>query len=223
MNSINRLIVSLASVVIIAAAVVTILVSAGALDYRFLPWGLDPDGESEASAEQNWAAEAEGANAWLESELRALALLEQPWKAVSIAVAAIVGVLLLLLLYRETLGALRRRETPLLIRTTDLGAVTIEPASVRSLAEQTGIDNSDVSALRCWFTAQRKRADGEPDRITIYCQPSMEMVADVREVSDSLQTSIKDAVERLIGVEVEGVHITRVRLGRAPDHGMRVT
>ena len=207
MDSINRLLVSLAAMVVIALFVVTILVATGALDYRFLPWGLaGAEGYSEAY------------NAWFESELRGLALLGQPWKAISIA-AALVGIgLMLLFLAFQVRGGGQRRETPLLVSSTDLGLLSIDPASIRTLVEHTGTANRSVVDLRCRLSVRRKTPPGGPDRITISCQPRLEMGADLREVRDDVQSRVKEMVERLTGLEVDRVHITRVRYERLPDH-----
>ena len=202
MDSINRLLVSLAAMVVIALFVVTILVATGALDYRFLPWGL---------------AGAEGYG-WFESELRGLALLGQPWKAISIA-AALVGIgLMLLFLAFQVRGGGQRRETPLLVSSTDLGLLSVDPASIRTLVEHTGTANRSVVDLRCRLSVRRKTPPGGPDRITISCQPRLEMGADLREVRDDVQSRVKEMVERLTGLEVDQVHITRVRYERLPDH-----
>ena len=211
MDSINRLLVSLAAMVVIALFVVTILVATGALDYRFLPWGL-------AGAELLGVIESEAYNAWFESELRGLALLGQPWKAISIA-AALVGIgLMLLFLAFQVRGGGQRRETPLLVSSTDLGLLSVDPASIRTLVEHTGTANRSVVDLRCRLSVQRKTPPGGPDRITISCQPRLEMGADLREVRDDVQSRVKEMVERLTGLEVDQVHITRVRYERLPDH-----
>ena len=205
MDSINRLLVSLAAMVVIALFVVTILVATGALDYRFLPWGLA-------------GAEGYGDYAWFESELRGLALLGQPWKAISIA-AALVGIgLMLLFLAFQVRGGGQRRETPLLVSSTDLGLLSVDPASIRTLVEHTGTANRSVVDLRCRLSVRRKTPPGGPDRITISCQPRLEMGADLREVRDDVQSRVKEMVERLTGLEVDQVHITRVRYERLPDH-----
>ena len=218
MDSINRLLVSLAAMVVIALFVVTILVATGALDYRFLPWGLaGAEGYGDYGALLG-VIESESYNAWFESELRGLALLGQPWKAISIA-AALVGIgLMLLFLAFQVRGGGRRRETPLLISSTDLGLLSVDPASIRTLVEHTGTANRSVVDLRCRLSVRRKTPPGGPDRITISCQPRLEMGADLREVRDDVQSRVKEMVERLTGLEVDRVHITRVRYERLPDH-----
>ena len=44
------------------------------------------------------------------------------------------------------------------------------------------------------------------------------MGADLREVRDDVQSRVKGVVERLTGLEVDRVHITRVRYERLPEH-----
>ena len=218
MDSINRLLVSLAAIAVIALFVVAILVVTGALDYRFLPWGhTGTEGYGDYGALLG-VIESEAYNAWFESELRGLALLGQPWKAISIA-AALVGIgLMLLFLAFQVRGGGRRRETPLLISSTDLGLLSVDPASIRTLVEHTGTANRSVVDLRCRLSVRRKTPPGGPDRITISCQPRLEMGADLREVRDDVQSRVKEMVERLTGLEVDRVHITRVRYERLPDH-----
>jgi hypothetical protein len=195
MDSINRLLVSLAAIAVIALFVVAILAVTG---------GIEP----------------ETYNAWFESELRELALLGQPWKAISGA-AALAGIgLMLLLLAFQVRGGGRRRETPLLASSTDLGRLSIDPASIRTLVEHTGMTNRSVVDLRCRLSVRRKTPPGGPDHITISCQPRLEMGADLREVRDDVQGKVKEVVERLTGLEVDRVHINRVRYERLPGHSL---
>ena len=195
MDSINRLLVSLAAIAVIALFVVAILAATG---------GIEP----------------ETYNAWFESELRELALLGQPWKAISVA-AALAGIgLMLLLLAFQVRGGGRRRETPLLVSSTGLGRLSVDPASIRTLVEHTGMTNRSVVDLRCRLSVRRKTPPGGPDHITISCQPRLEMGADLREVRDDVQSRVKEVVERLTGLEIDRVHITRVRYERLPDHGL---
>ena len=203
MVTINRLIVSLAAIVVIALAVVVILVTVGVLEYWFLPWDL---------------TETESASSLFGLELRWLAQLGLLGQTISVAASLAVIVLMLGLLAFETMGATRRRETPLLISSTGLGLLSVEPASIRTLVEHTGSANRSVFDLRCRLNVRRKTPPGGPDHIIISCQPNLEMGADLTEVRDDLQARVKEVVERLTGLAVERVHITRVRYERLPEH-----
>ena len=137
MDSINRLLVSLAAIAVTALFVVAILAVTG---------GIEP----------------ETYNAWFESELRELALLGQPWKAMSVA-AALAGIgLMLLLLAFQVRGGGRRREAPLLVSSTDLGRLSVDPASIRTLVEHTGMTNRSVVDLQCRLSVRRKTPPGGP-------------------------------------------------------------
>ena len=193
MDTMNRLLVSLAAIAAIALFVVAILAATG---------GIEP----------------ETYNSWFESELRELALLEQPWKAISIA-GALAGIgLMLLLLAFQVRGGGWRREMPLLVSSTDLGSLSVDPASIRTLVEHTGMTNRSVVDLTCRLSVRRKTPPGGPDHITISCQPRLEMGADLREVRDDIQCKVKEVVERLTGLEVGRVHLTRARYERLPDN-----
>ena len=56
-----------------------------------------------------------------------------------------------------------------------------------------------------------------PARIVIYCYPLIVLGADVQEVRDDLQARIKEVVERLSGLEVERVNVTRARYDQGQE------
>ena len=96
-----------------------------------------------------------------------------------------------------------RRRRPLLIENAPEGGSTIDIDSVRLLAERTGIVNRNVNSLRCKVKLRRggRRGVG-PSRVTITCYPRLVLGSSTQEISDDLQTRIKEAVERLTGLVV---------------------
>ena len=144
MDRFNRLAVSLAAVVIIALSVIAILVITGGLDYWFLPWGVNEAIPAHDAAALPSNPDVEAGNTWFESELRRLAQLGLPWKALGVVAALAAIVAMMPLLVWEARGGIRRRETPLLVSATSRGTITADPASVRSLVENTGTVNRSV-------------------------------------------------------------------------------
>ena len=202
MNRINNFLVSLMALFLIVSAVVTVLVAADALEYRFLP------GDSAVN---------ETSSAWFESELRGLAELGGAEKTVSIVAAlAVIGLMLGLLALQAKVGT-QRRGIPLLVSSTDLGAFNIDPASVRLLVERTGSYNRDIVDIRCSLRLARKTLAPGPDRVVISCHPVITLGSDAQAVRDDLQARVKEVVERLTGLEVQRVNITRVRYDQGQE------
>ena len=187
---------------LIVSAVVTVLVAADALEYQFLPGG---------------PAEDETSSAWFESELRGLAELGGPEKTVSIVAALAVIGLMLGLLALQAKGGTQRGGTPLLVSSTDLGVFNIDPGSVRLLVERTGSYNRDIVDIRCGLRLARKTLPPGPDRVVISCHPVITLGSDAQAVRDDLQARVKEVVERLTGLEVQRVNITRVRYDQGQE------
>jgi hypothetical protein len=202
MNRINRFLVSLVALFLVVSAVVTVLVAADALEYRFLPGA---------------SAEDEAASTWFESELRGLAESGGAEKTVSIAAALAVIAAMLGLLALQAKGGTQRRGTPLLVSSTDLGVFNIDPASVRLLVERTGSYNRDIVDIRCGLHLARKTLSPGPDRVVISCHPVITLGSDAQAVRDDLQARVKEVVERLTGLEVQRVNITRVRYDQGQE------
>lgn len=193
------------AVVLVAFAVIAILVVIGALNFWFLPWMPN---------------EAETSGAVLGEELRRLAHLDTPGQIASIIAALGVILLMLVLLVLEARSAGRQKK-PLLVSSTDLGVLDIDPDSVLSLAELTGSANESVVDLRCRLKTRGKTPPNGPDHIVITCEPRLDVGANVPTVRDNLQSTIKDTVESLTGLAVDHVHLSRVRYTR-PASGQRV-
>ena len=186
----NRATISLISLLVLVAAIITVLAATEAIDSDFLP------GEEE--------------EAWFYAELKGVADFTGGDQAVTIVVAIVVAVVMLGLFLLEV-RQLRRCEVRLPVSATPEGFLTIEASSVRLLAERTGIVNRNVSSLRCRLGVRRRPPTGDAASIIIECYPRLLLGTDVQEVRDDLQTRIKNTVQRLTGLIVLQVNIVQVR------------
>ena len=186
----NRATISLISLLVLVAAIITVLAATEAIDSDFLP------GEEE--------------EAWFYAELKGVADFTGGDQAVTIVVAIVVAVVMLGLFLLEV-RHLRRREVRLPVSATPEGFLTIEASSVRLLAERTGIVNRNVSSLRCRLGVRKRPPTGDAASIIIECYPRLLLGTDVQEVRDDLQTRIKNTVQRLTGLIVLQVNIVQVR------------
>ncbi len=118
----DRLLVSLVSLVVLAGAVITILV---ALDV------LEPD----------------VLGGWFQSPLESAATSTGGEQALYIAIPIIVGLAMLGLLLMQFITGGQRRA--LMISSTNEGLAMIDRDSVRTLAERTAASNRDVRNVRC--------------------------------------------------------------------------
>ena len=202
MDRVNRIAVSLGAVFIIVSAIITLLVAAGAVNYWFLPGGSDVESES---------------NAWFEPQLRGLAEFQGGGEVAAIVVPIVIIVLMAALLFFQFKPGTGRREPGLPISVTDLGRLNVEADSIRLLAERTGAANRNVVDLRCRLAARRTKPPTVPASIVIACYPQVVMGADIKELRDDLQTRIKEVVERLTGLQVERVNVSRVRYDRGQE------
>ena len=195
----NRLAVSLVSLFLIIAAVVTLLVATEAVPPDFLPGGVVADGlVSEES--------------WFQSELENLASYEGSARVISMAISiAVAAVMLLVLLAEWRVG---QKTMSLLISVTGEGGLSIEEDSVRYLAERTGQSNRNVTRLRCGVRIQGRR-NVAPARVIITCYPRVILGSNVQEIRDDLQQRVKDSVESLTGLLVDRVDVARVRYERS--------
>ena len=195
----NRLAVSLVSLFLIIAAVVTLLVATEAVPPDFLPGGVVADGlVSEES--------------WFQSELEDLASYEGSARVISMAISiAVAAVMLLVLLAEWRVG---QKTMSLLISVTGEGGLSIEEDSVRYLAERTGQSNRNVTRLRCGVRIQGRR-NVAPARVILTCYPRVILGSNVQEIRDDLQQRVKDSVESLTGLLVDRVDVARVRYERS--------
>jgi uncharacterized alkaline shock family protein YloU len=200
----NRLIVSLVAIFIIVAAVVTLIVAAGAVDAGFLPGGGDYKFDNAAG--------------WFDRELLGLAGFGGSDQVISIVIPIVVIVLMLVVLGLELRGLFLRQEILLPVSSTEDGTLNIESSSVRLLAERTGSVNRNVTALRCRLGVRHgSRAVPGAAAIIIACYPQVTLGTNLQELRDDLQERIKEVVERLTGLSVERVNVVRVRYERGEE------
>ena len=181
----NRASVSLVALLVLTAAIVTLLVGTDAIDPDFLPRG------------------------WFEPQLQDLADYSGSDLVIAIVVVIVVAIGMLAVLALEAKPLGRRGALP--ISSTEEGALTINADSVRLLAEKTGLSNGNLSSLRCRLRVSRRRPVGGPASIIVECHPKLILGSNVQEVRDDLQTRIKDAVGQLTGLTVMRVNVRGVR------------
>jgi hypothetical protein len=170
------------------------LVASEAINYNFLLGSSNTEGEIERQL-QGDAEFTGGLN-------RALIIL------IPLAAIIIMSPLALLQFRRRDHG----RGGALPVSSTDAGALNVDAASIRDLAERTGSSNRDIISLRCDLTRLRKKNQpSAPATIVITCYPRASMGADIRGLRDDLQARVKEVVERSTGLDVERVDVARVR------------
>jgi hypothetical protein len=196
----NRVITSLVAVLVVVAAIVTLLVAAEAVSPDFLPGG----------------SAGQPSDAWFHPQLKGVADFSGDAQVITMVVLIVVAVAMVGLLLLE-FRRLRRREAMLLISSTPDGALSIEVSSVRLLAERTGIANRNISSLRCRLRMRKRPPPGGPASIIIVCYPRVILGTNVQEVRDDLQTRIKDTVQGLTGLNVLQINVVRVRYDRSDD------
>ena len=114
-----------------------------------------------------------------------------------IAVVMVVMGLLLLIFVLRPIAA---RPRLVLVSAGEEGVVQIALDSVREMAERTGGGNRSVKGLKC-------RVRVTSGGLRILCLADLNMGSDIPKVSSELQESIKDVVERLIGLAVVDVGV----------------
>lgn len=131
MSVLNRVIVILVALLVLAGAVITLLVATGAAAADVLPYG------------------------WFESSLQRAADASGGNVAAIIAVGVVIALGMIALLFLEVVPM--RRRVPLLIRSAQEGVVAIDQQSVCLLAEKTAASAHNVRAVAC---SVRQRANG---------------------------------------------------------------
>jgi hypothetical protein len=187
----NRILISLISLLVLAGAIVTLLVATDAVAPDFLPGG----GSGELVGDS-----------WFEPQLRDLSDFSGSGLVVTIVVTILVALSMLGLLLVEMRPIVRSRRS-LRISSTPDGALSIEAASVRLLAEKTGMSNRNVSSLKCLLRVRRRAIAGGSASIAIVCYPRVILGSNVPEIREDLQTRIKQSVEQLTGLTVLQVHV----------------
>jgi hypothetical protein len=198
---VNRIAISLVALVVLVAAIVTLLVATEAIEGDFFGGGPDEAG-------------------WFYEQLYLVADLGGGGQAIAIAVPIVVAILMAGFISLEIVTA-TRRQTIVRISVTGEGASTIEGSSVELLAERTAHGNRSISSIRCRIRWRMRPVGGGPSGIVIHCYPVVSMGSNVQEIRDDLQTRIKASVEQLTGLVVLQVNVVRVRYNR-DDEGRLV-
>jgi uncharacterized alkaline shock family protein YloU len=126
---------------------------------------------------------------------------------VSYAVSSALIVLGLILLALEVMQ-LTATDDMILITDDSSGMTQVSSRSVVRLCERVAMSNRDVTSCDCTLV----RA---PEGMTIACKTKLRLGADVPEVTSELQSSLRDAVESLVGLPVAHVYIDAKYAGRA--------
>ena len=137
---------------------------------------------------------------WFESSLQAVADASGGQAAAIVTAAAAVGLAMGTVLFFEVRGG---RARAFLIAASEAGSTTIEEASVRILAERTGVSLHGVHDVRC-------RVSENAGHLVLACHVSISVGGNAVEIGNELQARVKEAIEQSTGLGVTRVDI-RVR------------
>ena len=134
-----------------------------------------------------------------EPELASIAAAKEDRLAANygIAIGLIVGGVVLLIVESRPLLAGPRM---VLVSGQPEGVVRVSLDSITELAERTGREHRYVNSVRC-------RVHPTSAGLRIRCQANLNMGSDVPAVSTELQSSVKEVVERLVGLNVIDVAV----------------
>ena len=177
MNLLNGLLVSLVSLVLIAAGILMVLIASEAVSPTVIPGGA-------FDAELIDIAIATGSGLWA---------------YVGAAIVLIAAGTLVLVL--EFLHAARAAAPGVvLLRSEEEGVVRISLDSVRQLVEQTCQSNRQVRRTVCGVQMTE-------EGLQIQLSVGLQLGAEVPSESSAIQQEVKDVVERLIGLPVADISI----------------
>jgi hypothetical protein len=137
---------------------------------------------------------------WFESSLQAVADAGGGETAGIIAASAVVSLAMVAVLFFEVRGGRRRA---FLIAASEAGSTTIEEASVRILAERTGVSLHGVLDAKC-------RVSENGGHLALACRVAIGVGGNAVEVGNELQAKVKEAIEQSTGLGVARVDV-RVR------------
>jgi hypothetical protein len=179
MNVFNRIVVILLSLLLLIGAVLVLLFVLGVVPpQQIIPAGI--------------------ANTPLGQWLAGFANLPANARLTTTAIAALVALLSLILLYFELRPA--PRDDTIVIREDGLGRVTVRKDSVHDLVLHTASSMDDVLQVHPTI---RRRDEG----LDIRCRASLRPESSVQTVSEELQTRVKEAVQRHLGLQVANVEV----------------
>jgi hypothetical protein len=179
MNIVNRFLVILADLLLLAGALLVLLITFGAVTpQQVLPAVIS--------------------NSLLGQWLASFAGLDANSRLITALVALLILVLGLVLLFFELRPA--PRVDTLRIRDDSLGAVTVRTASVYDLIQHTAAQMPDVLQVHPQIEMRQQV-------VHIRCRAALTHDASIPQVSAELQERIKRAVEHHLGMKVAGVAI----------------
>lgn len=187
MNFVNRLVVSIGAMALIAAGVYILLLISGTLAPG------DINGEYFVPQIERIAADT-GADLWAD---------------VGIAIGFIAVGLVVLYVQLASLRRGARGGRTVLLRDDELGYVRVSVQSIQELAERTAYSVRSVVDARCSIKVT-------PGGLRMGCRLTLRMATDLPEATANVQTTVRDVVERLTGLKVIDVSVT-ARYGRHRD------
>ena len=187
MDASNRIFSSILGLILLAAGILGILATAGALEADSFLGGFFAEPITQMS------------------EYSGTALI------VSYVVSCGLVVLGLLLLAFEALQ-LARTDEMIVVTDGSAGLTQVSSRSVVTLCERVALSNRDVTSCRCSLS-------GAPEGLVIACKARLRLGADVPAVTSEMQSSLKDAVESLLGLPVAHIYIN-AKYGGRPEHSL---
>lgn len=187
MNFVNRLVVSIGALALIAAGVYILLLISGTLAPG------DINGEYFVPQIERIAADT-GADLWAD---------------VGIAIGFIAVGVAVLFVQLASLRRGARGGRTVLLRDDEQGYVRVSVQSIQELAERTAYSVRSVLDARCSIRVT-------PGGLRLGCRLTLRMATDLPEATASVQTAVREVVERLTGLKVIDVSVT-ARYGRHRD------
>lgn len=185
MNAFNRVAMAALAALLLAVSCASLLLLAGVLEPGTI---FTPDGP--LAGLQTWMDELDGG----------------PRIAAYLVVSGALA--LAAVLFFLELFATGRRRKPFVVSSTELGTVAVERRSVCRLGDKVAGGVEGVLAARC---AVSDKADG----VRFVCRLTLSFDAAVEQVSEEVRKSVREAVERQVGLSVSAVDV-RVRIGEEP-------
>jgi len=174
MRVVNTIVTAVAGVVLIFAAVVVLVATFGVDGEQVLPYG------------------------WFGAYLVVLNDVSGAQYALTISLSFLSIIVGLVLVAAQMPRPKRPR--PLVVRADEAGTVTIEPNSVRVLAETVGAEVNGVREISC-------RVRERPGGLAIGCFPRVALGSNIPRLSTEMQVKIKESVESLVGLPVIEVSV----------------
>lgn len=118
--------------------------------------------------------------------------------AITVAASIIVALLMLVLLRFEL--APKSQGAALMVSSGNDGVTTVDEGSVRMLSEKVALTVRGLRSVRC---SVRERQGG----LSISCFAAVALGSNIPETSSQVQVKVKEAVEKLTGLQVVNVNV----------------